>query len=354
MKFKKKGGVFDFSNYKKEVVELERLTTHPEFWNNKEQAEIILVKIKKLRMKYESWEHFFSKIEELLETIEIIQELEDIDFVREAESSLIILQDQYKKLLRKDLLTDESDSFDAIITIHAGAGGTEACDWVRMLYRMYSRYVQSQNFEQELLDVQDDEGGYRNISFEVKGECAYGLLKAETGIHRMVRISPFDAASRRHTSFASVYITPVLDDTIVIDIKPDDVRVDTYRASGAGGQKVNKTSSAVRITHLATGIVVACQNERSQFRNKEIAFSILKGRLYQHYREQRDAERATNAMEKHDINFGSQIRNYVFQPYTIVKDLRTKVETSQIQAVMDGKIDLFIEASLEKKQHSFS
>ncbi|NIZ18764.1 peptide chain release factor 2 [Spirochaetales bacterium BR151] len=349
MQSMKNGGVFDFTGLKREVMELELMSHHPDFWNDRQKAEATLVKIKKLASRYQPWEKLYQDADELRSTLEIVKELDDAELEAEAVAQYLAMQASYKTLLQRERLHEESDPLDAIITIHAGAGGTESCDWVRMLYRMYSRYVQSQGFEQEILDVQDDEGGYRDISFQVKGEYAYGLLKYETGIHRMVRISPFDAAARRHTSFASVYVTPVLDDSIVVEIKPDDVRIDTYRASGAGGQKVNKTSSAVRITHLATGIVVACQNERSQFRNKDIAYSILKGRLYQHYKAQRDQEREANAVEKRDIGFGSQTRNYVFQPYTLVKDVRTKAETSQIHAVMDGKIDLFIEAALEEQ-----
>ncbi|NIZ46773.1 peptide chain release factor 2 [Spirochaetales bacterium BR208] len=332
---------------KNEVKELEISTGHPDFWKDKVSAERILARIKTLRERYEPWEQLFATVETLQEDLEVLKELNDEELLVDTSSIFRATEERYKKLLIQERLTEETDPMDAIITIHAGAGGTEACDWVRMLYRMYSRYVEAQGFKQELLDMQEDEGGYRDVSFQVSGAYVYGLLKAETGIHRMVRISPFDAAARRHTSFASVYVTPVLDDTITVDIKPDDIRIDTYRASGAGGQKVNKTSSAVRITHFDSGIVVACQNERSQFRNKDIAFSILKGRLYQYYKEKRDKEREATAEEKRDIGFGSQTRNYVFQPYTMVKDIRTKAETSQIYAVMDGKLDIFIEAALE-------
>ncbi|NIZ40743.1 peptide chain release factor 2 [Spirochaetales bacterium BR193] len=327
--------------------ELEVSTGHPEFWQDRASAERVLSRIKTLRSRYEPWEELFRSVEILEDDLAVLKELYDEELLQDAYHTYTEAQERYKKLLIQERLTDETDPMDAIITIHAGAGGTEACDWARMLYRMYSRYAEAQGFTQELLDMQEDEGGYRDVSFQLTGAYAYGLLKAETGIHRMVRISPFDSAARRHTSFASVYVTPVLDDTIIIDIKPDDIRIDTYRASGAGGQKVNKTSSAVRITHLGSGIVVACQNERSQFRNKDIAFSILKGRLYQYYKEKRDKEREASSEEKRDIGFGSQTRNYVFQPYTMVKDIRTKAETSQIQAVMDGKLDIFIEAALE-------
>ena len=229
------------------------------------------------------------------------------------------------------------------LTIHSGAGGTEACDWTNMLYRMYMRWAERHGFSTEIMDLLEAEGGIKSVTVQVTGEYAHGYLKGETGIHRLVRISPFDSSARRHTSFASVYVSPVIEDDIEVDIKPDDLRVDTYRASGAGGQHINKTDSAVRLTHFPTGIVVQCQNERSQHKNRATAMKILKSRIYEYYREEREKEQEKNAAEKKDISWGHQIRSYVFQPYTMVKDHRTKKETGNIQAVMDGDLDPFIE-----------
>ena len=215
-----------------------------------------------------------------------------------------------------------------------------------MLYRMYGRWAEQKEFTMTLLDIQESEGGIKSVDLQIDGPYAHGLLKGEGGIHRLVRISPFDSAGRRHTSFASVYVSPVFDDDIEVDVKPDDIRVDTYRASGAGGQHVNKTSSAVRMTHLETGIVVQCQNERSQLKNRATAMKVLKSRLYEFYRQKQEEERAAGAAEKKDIGWGSQIRSYVFHPYTMVKDLRTRHETGNIQAVMDGDLDPFIDSYL--------
>jgi peptide chain release factor 2 len=244
-------------------------------------------------------------------------------------------------------MPDEIDANSCFLTIHSGAGGTEANDWAGMLYRMYLRWSEKHGFSVESVDFLEAEGGLKSATIRVNGPYAYGRLKCETGVHRLVRISPFDANSRRHTSFASVYAFPVLDDSIEVEIKPDDLRVDTYRSSGAGGQHVNKTDSAVRFTHIPTGIVAACQSERSQTMNRALAMSMLKARLYEHYKQEQEKEKEKFAAEKKDISWSNQIRNYVFQPYTLVKDARTKVETGNIQAVMDGGIDVFIEAFLK-------
>jgi peptide chain release factor 2 len=243
-------------------------------------------------------------------------------------------------------LSGPVDRNAAFLSVHAGAGGTEACDWAEMLYRMYSRWAERRGFAIELIDLLEAEGGIKSVTAQISGDYAYGYLKAESGIHRLVRISPFDANARRHTSFASVFAFPVLDDSIDLDIKPEELRIDTYRAGGKGGQKVNKTDSAVRITHIPTGIVVQCQNERSQYKNKSFAMSVLRSRLYTFYREKKEEENERFAAEKKDISWGNQIRSYVFQPYTMVKDHRTKFEVGDIQAVMDGKIDEFIDSYL--------
>jgi len=253
----------------------------------------------------------------------------------------------YEKMRILELLSDPHDRDDAFLTIHAGAGGTEACDWASMLYRMYTRWIEDQGMKYSLMDLLEAEGGIKSVTIQVSGDFAYGYLKGETGVHRLVRISPFDYGGRRHTSFTSVYVSPLVDEDINIDIRPEDLRVDTYRSSGAGGQHVNTTDSAVRFTHLPTGIVVQCQNERSQIKNRETAMKMLKSRLYDYYKEQQDQEREKTNAEKKDISWGNQIRSYVFQPYPMVKDARTRHETGNIQAVMDGELDDFIEAYLQ-------
>jgi len=246
-----------------------------------------------------------------------------------------------------EYFSGEHDSSSAFFTIHSGAGGTEACDWVSMLLRMYSRWIEKHDYGCETVDLLEAEGGLKSVTLHVKGEYAFGYLKGESGIHRLVRISPFDSSSRRHTSFASVFCSPEIAEEIEVEINADDLRVDTYRAQGAGGQHVNKTDSAVRITHLPTGIVVQCQNERSQHKNKAMAMKVLKSRLYEHHRAEREKEQQELEKQKKDISWGNQIRSYVFQPYTMVKDHRTSCETGNIQAVMDGEIDPFIEEYLK-------
>ncbi len=265
----------------------------------------------------------------------------------ELASTLEKLQARYDKLRLLDLLGEELDGSPALLTIHSGAGGTEACDWTSMLLRMYTRWSERRGFAIETLDLLEAEGGIKSVTLQITGEYAHGYLKGETGVHRLVRISPFDANARRHTSFASVFVSPVIDDEVKVEIRPEDIRIDTYRSQGAGGQKVNKTDSAVRITHFATGIVVQCQNERSQYKNKANAMKVLKSRLYEHYKSEQEKENAQHLQAKKDISWGNQIRSYVFQPYTLVKDHRTKHETGNIQAVMDGEIDAFIEEYLK-------
>ena len=264
----------------------------------------------------------------------------------ELKSYTIIIEDVELQMI----LGGEQDSQDAIVTIHPGAGGTESQDWAEMLYRMYTRWFEKKKFKSALLDFQPgDEAGIKDVTLEVKGEFAYGLLKAEAGVHRLVRISPFDASNRRHTSFASVFVYPSADEEIEIEIDSGDLRIDTYRASGAGGQHVNKTDSAIRITHLPSGIVVQCQNERSQHKNKAQAMKVLKARLYQAKLEKEKEAAKELEDQKMDIGWGSQIRSYVFHPYNMVKDHRTKEETGNVQAVMDGDIDSFIRAFLVQR-----
>ena len=258
----------------------------------------------------------------------------------------------YTQLQQREWMSGEHDAASCYLTVHAGAGGTEACDWVAMLLRLYSRWAERHRFDVEIIDLMEAEGGVKSVTTEVSGEFAFGFLRAESGIHRLVRISPFDASKRRHTTFASVAASPVIDDSIDVEIRPEDLRVDTYRSSGAGGQHVNKTDSAVRMTHLPTGIVVQCQNERSQHKNRATAMKVLRSRLYDHYAEQQRAERRDLEADKRDISWGNQIRSYVFQPYTMVKDHRTKFEVGNVQAVMDGAIDPFITEYLKQASGS--
>jgi peptide chain release factor 2 len=305
-----------------------------------------MASIKALRSKLEPWEDVKKRVEELELLYEMAMEEGESSIEPEIQKSLEELRATTDELRLRELMSGEVDSGSAFLTLHAGAGGTEACDWASMLYRMYVRWAERKGFGVELIDLLEAEGGIKSVTAQISGSYVYGHLKGESGIHRLVRISPFDAAKRRHTSFASVYVFPVIDDSVEVDIKPEDLRVDTYRAGGAGGQHVNKTDSAVRITHIPTGIVVQCQNERSQHKNKAFAMSILKSKLYEHYRKEKEKESQRFAQEKKEISWGNQIRSYVFQPYTMAKDHRTKAEVGNIQAVMDGDIDVFIQAYL--------
>lgn len=260
------------------------------------------------------------------------------------------LTEKVNNLELTTMLNGEYDRFNAYLTIHPGAGGTESQDWAEMLLRMYVRWAERKGFKVEFLDYQPgDEAGVKSVTLQISGENAYGYLRSEKGVHRLVRISPFDASGRRHTSFTSVDIVPEIDDSIEVEIRPEDLKVDTYRSSGAGGQHVNKTESAIRITHLPTGIVVACQNERSQFQNRDRAMQMLKAKLFERYRQEQEAKIAQIKGEYTEIAWGNQIRSYVFCPYTMVKDHRTEMETGNVQAVMDGELDLFIEAYLKSE-----
>lgn len=305
-----------------------------------------MTELKRIKARYEPWDALLRELSDAEALFELALEAADEGMEGEVAALLDRLRASCDKLRVIELLGEKTDGAAAFLTIHSGAGGTESCDWASMLYRMYGRWAERRGFTMTLLDMQEAEGGIKSVDLQVDGDFAHGLLKGEGGIHRLVRISPFDSAGRRHTSFASVYVSPVFDDDIEVEVRAEDVRVDTYRASGAGGQHVNKTSSAVRMTHLETGIVVQCQNERSQLKNRATAMKVLKSRLYEYYRRKQEEERAEGAAEKKDIGWGSQIRSYVFHPYTMVKDLRTRRETGNIQAVMDGDIDSFIDAYL--------
>ena len=305
--------------------------------------------LKNLKELVETIHNLYSSYEDIGLLIEMGYEDEDPEMVKELEEEIHTFEEVFEKLKIQTLLSGEYDSCNAIMTIHAGAGGTESCDWAGMLYRMYSRWAERKGFTLQVLDFLDgDIAGIKAVTFEVNGENAYDYLKSEKGVHRLVRISPFNAAGKRQTSFASCDVLPDLKDDIDIEIADDDLKIDTYRASGAGGQHVNKTSSAIRITHLPTGIVVQCQNERSQHHNKEKAMQMLKAKL-QLMKEQEQAEKVSDIRgEVKDIGFGNQIRSYVMQPYTLVKDHRTNEENSNVNAVMDGDIDSFINAYLKK------
>ena len=328
------------------IRSLEKQSGAADFWQNREHAENTMSSLKGLRNTFDPWKELRERFQDVKELHNLALEEADESLAEEINSSLGNLRATYEQLKVLQLLGEQSDPLSAFLTIHSGAGGTEACDWVSMLLRMYTRWAENHGFTTEILDMLEAEGGIKSVTLEITGEYAYGFLKCETGIHRLVRISPFDASSRRHTSFASVFASPVIDDTIEVEVKTEDLRIDTYRAGGAGGQHVNKTDSAVRITHLPTGIVVQCQNERSQHKNKAMAMKVLRSRLYEHYREQQEAEKEKQESEKKDIAWGNQIRSYVFHPYSMVKDHRTKVEAGNVQAVMDGDIDQFIEGYL--------
>jgi peptide chain release factor 2 len=340
------GGIFDPDALRAKIESLEGQTAAQDFWLNRETAERTLSLLKRLKAMYDPWQQLKERFHDAKELFALALEEGDESLEGEIKDTLDRLQERYEKLKTLQLLGEESDSLSAFVTIHSGAGGTEACDWVSMLLRMYTRWAENHGFSVEIIDILEVEGGIKSVTAEITGEYAFGFLKSESGIHRLVRISPFDASRRRHTSFASVFASPVIDDTIEVEIRTEDLRVDTYRSGGAGGQHVNKTDSAVRITHLSTGIVVQCQNERSQHKNKALAMKVLRSRLYEHYKQQQVEEREKIENEKKEIAWGNQIRSYVFQPYSMVKDHRTKEETGNVQAVMDGDIDSFIESYL--------
>lgn len=318
----------------------------PGFWDNNAVAQAVLKEISSHKKWVESHARFVSDLQDLEELLEMADHEAGND-LKELQSHLDDLATGLAAFEFSAMLSGPDDYRDGILSIHPGAGGTESQDWADMLFRMYNRWAERKNFKTELIDYQPgEEAGLKSATIEVKGEYAYGLLKAESGVHRLVRISPFDANARRHTSFVSVHVYPLVEDNIEIEIKDEEIRIDTFRASGAGGQHVNKTSSAIRITHVPTGIVVTCQSERSQYKNKDSAMTVLKSRLYQLKKEEENKRMERFEKSKKKIEWGSQIRSYVFHPYNMVKDHRTSVETGNVQAVMDGDIDRFIEAYL--------
>ena len=340
--------LFDISNLEKRLQELEEQTTKQEFWEDTENTTKVLSEIKKIKGKYTKFKELEKEINNLLELSELVQLEYDEEIAIDIIKSCKKEQKNLERLELETLLSGKYDSNNAIVTIHPGAGGTESQDWAEMLYRMYTRWATKNEYEVKELDyLEGEEAGIKSVTFEIIGQNAYGYMKCEKGVHRLVRISPFDAGGRRHTSFASVEVLPEITEDIEININLDDLRIDTYRASGAGGQHINKTSSAVRITHIPTNIVVACQSERSQIQNRETAMRMLKSKLFD-LKEQEHKEKIEDLKgEQRDIAWGSQIRSYVFCPYTMVKDHRTNYEVGNVQGVMDGDLDGFMESFLK-------
>lgn len=321
----------------------------PDFWNDADKAREVISEVNGLKAWAEPWRRLTARVKDLQELAELLEVEGDPGMSEEWSAEVEATGHELAQLELRNMLQGPDDKRDAMLTIHPGAGGTESQDWAEMLLRMYSRWGEQHGFDVELLDqLEGEEAGIKSATLEIRGEYAYGYLKAERGVHRLVRISPFDSQGRRHTSFASVFVYPVVDDTIEIDIREEDIEMDVYRASGAGGQHVNKTSSAVRLRHLPSGIVVACQQERSQHKNRATAMKMLRAALYQKALEEQEAEKAKLESTKTDIGWGSQIRSYVFQPYTMVNDHRTDLKLGDVQAVMNGDLDPFIEAYLKE------
>ena len=340
-KWSSSGGIFDVDSHRQKADSLDRKAAEEGFWDDQEAAQKVLKKASYHRKIVDSFADLVSDTEDFQVYLELLEE--DLDSAEDAEVALRELEKHVEAMELKRMLSGPDDSKDCILTINAGAGGTESQDWAQMLMRMYVRYLERQGYDFQVLEVQPgEEAGIKSASIEVSGDHPYGYMRAEVGVHRLVHISPFDSNARRHTSFASVFVYPKVDENVEIDINPADLRIDTFRASGAGGQHVNKTDSAIRITHLPTNIVVTCQAERSQHRNKDKAMGYLRARLYQIHIEEELKKKEELEETKGEIGWGNQIRSYVFHPYRMVKDLRTGVETSNIDNVMDGDIHDFI------------
>lgn len=343
--------VFDFEQKEKRLKELEKEISAPHFWDQPSKAQILLQEKKRIEDQLSLWTQLAAELSDTQVLFDLAQEAQDPKTLQEVEAQLVKLGRNIQNAEIKLMLSEEHDAKNAIVTITSGAGGTESQDWAQMLLRMYLRWAEKKGFKAEVLDFQvGDEAGIKGATINIMGPYAYGYLKAERGVHRLVRISPFDANKKRHTSFASIFVYPEVEEDVAIDINPADLRIDVYRASGPGGQGVNTTDSAVRITHLPTNIVVQCQNERSQHKNKATAMKILKSKLYEKKKEEEQAKLGSLEKEKKDIAWGSQIRSYVIHPYQLVKDHRTKHETSNVNDVMDGDLDAFIEAYLLMKK----
>ncbi len=320
----------------------------PDFWNDTQASQKKMKELKSLKDDMQTYTELKSRYEDIETLLEMGEEEGDLSLITEIEESIQAYQQQFEAIRIKTLLFGEYDADNAIVSLNAGAGGTESCDWASMLYRMYTRWASDKGFDLEVLDYHEgEEAGIKSVTFQVNGTNAYGYLKSEKGVHRLVRISPFNAAGKRQTSFVSCDVMPDIEEDVDIEIRDEDIRIDTYRSSGAGGQHINKTSSAIRITHFPTGIVVTCQNERSQHMNKDKAMQMLKSKLYLLKQEEQAQKEAGIRGEVTDIGWGNQIRSYVMQPYTMVKDHRTNAESGNVGAVMDGALDLFINAYLK-------
>ncbi|MCH6266565.1 peptide chain release factor 2 [Neobacillus citreus] len=343
-------GSLDLENKEARIAELEDEMLHPDFWNDQEKAQKVISEANGLKDQVHEFYELNESFENLEVTYELVKEESDAELQTELEEELQQLTDRLGQFELQLLLSEEYDKNNAILELHPGAGGTESQDWGSMLLRMYTRWAEKKGFKVETLDyLPGDEAGIKSVTLAIKGHNAYGYLKAEKGVHRLVRISPFDSSGRRHTSFASCEVMPELNNDIEVEIRTEDLRVDTYRSSGAGGQHVNKTESAIRITHLPTGIVVSCQTERSQIQNREHAMNMLRSKLYQREIEEKEKALLEIRGEQKEIGWGSQIRSYVFHPYSMVKDHRTNAETGNVQAVMDGELDQFINAYLRSR-----
>lgn len=344
------GGVFDIPGKSARIAELESAVQQTDFWDDPQSAQKVMQELSGLREKVEAWDEIGRRAHDALDLHSMAED--DPELLAELEGEADALESDLDKREFALALGGPHDSASAIFSIHAGAGGTEAQDWTQMLLRMYLRWAEKHNYKTFITDeTEGEEAGIKSVTVEVNGPNAYGLLKAEKGVHRLVRISPFDSNSRRHTSFAKVEVMPVLDDDIEIQIDPKDIEIEVFLSSGAGGQNVQKNQTAVRIRHLPTGLIVTSQNERSQTQNREMAMRVLRGRLYEIEEEKRAAEKAKLKGKVDDANFGSQIRSYVLHPYQMVKDLRTDVETGNTAAVLDGEIDMFIETGLKSNLH---
>lgn len=337
----------DLDNKQKRIQELEASMEAPGFWDDPDKSQVTMKELKGLKSSFEKYKELEQGIEDANTLIEMAEEENDTSLVPDVENEVTTVETKLEELRIETLLSGEYDKNNAILTLHAGAGGTESCDWCQMLYRMYTRWADANGYTTETLDyLEGEEAGIKSVTIEISGENAYGHLKSEHGVHRLVRISPFNAAGKRQTSFVSCDVMPDIDTNIDIEINEDDLRIDTYRSSGAGGQHINKTSSAIRITHLPTGIVVQCQNERSQHQNKDKAMQMLKAKLYLLKQQENEQKSSDIRGDVKDINFGSQIRSYILQPYTMVKDHRTNKDIGNAQSVLDGNINPFINAYL--------